>query len=163
MSETTCRCGDLDAIHQLKARYCRFLDTKDEQGWRTVFADDLVVLLDLAVSVGGKDPQTAPEITGADNFVPGVLKSLEGAATVHHCHTPEITFQSETTASGIWAMEDHLVYSDGREMFGAGHYHETYEKSDGVWRIKTLHMTRTFQRLIGDLPTAAPDHLTGTS
>jgi hypothetical protein len=33
---------DVEAIKQLKARYCRYLDTKDWNQWRTVFADDFV-------------------------------------------------------------------------------------------------------------------------
>src|SRR3984957_11665832 len=41
---------ELEAIRQLKARYCRFLDAKDADGWRSVFSDDLVVKLDMAVS-----------------------------------------------------------------------------------------------------------------
>ena len=141
---------DLEAIRQLKARYCRFLDAKDAGGWRSVFADDVVVLLDMAVSTGGADPMTAPPVEGVDNFVPMVLGSLEGAATMHHCHTPEITLTSPDTAAGIWAMEDWIVFANGNELHGAGHYHETYEKVDGAWVIKTLHLTRTIQQITGD-------------
>ncbi len=50
---------DIEAIKQLKARYCRFLDTKDIDAWRALFVDDVVVKLDMAVSAGGADPQTA--------------------------------------------------------------------------------------------------------
>ena len=141
---------ELEAIRQLKARYCRYLDTKDVESWRGVFTSDVVVTLDMAVSTGGADPQTAPPLEGVDNFVPGVLASLDNVATMHHCHTPEITLTSESAATGIWAMEDLLIFSDGREMHGAGHYHETYEKRDGSWRIKTLHLTRTILRITGD-------------
>lgn len=139
---------ELEAIRQLKARYCRFLDTKDAEGWRGVFTEDLVVTLDMAVSVGGTDPMTAPPVEGVENFVPTVLAGLAGVATMHHCHTPEITLTSASTATGIWAMEDLLIFGDGREMRGAGHYHETYEKRDGAWQIKTLHLTRTILRVV---------------
>jgi hypothetical protein len=140
---------DLEALRQLKARYCRFLDLKDAEGWRSVFAADVVVTLDMAVSTGGADPMTAPPMEGADNFVATVLGGLENAATVHHCHTPEITLTSPTTATGIWAMEDWIIFGGGQELHGAGHYHETYEKQDGTWRIKTLHLTRTVQKITG--------------
>jgi hypothetical protein len=30
-----------------------------------------------------------------------------------------------------------LRWPDGRELHGYGHYHETYEKVAGTWRIKT--------------------------
>jgi len=151
MSGEDIRAADeLEALRQLKARYCRFLDTKDVESWRGVFTTDVVVNLDMAVSVGGADPMTAPPVEGVDNFVPMVMASLENAATMHHCHTPEITLTSATTATGIWALEDWLVFADGRELHGAGHYHETYEKQDGSWRIKSLHLTRTVLKMSGD-------------
>jgi hypothetical protein len=141
---------DLEAIRQLKARYCRFLDAKDIEGWRSVFTTDVVVKLDMAVSTGGADPMTAPPVEGVDNFAPRVMASLENAATMHHCHTPEITLTSATTATGIWAMEDWVIFGTGQELHGAGHYRETYEKQDGTWRIKTLHLTRTILQITGN-------------
>ncbi|OMC31968.1 DUF4440 domain-containing protein [Mycobacterium colombiense] len=140
---------ELEDLRQLKARYCRFLDTKDVGAWRDVFAPDVVVILDMAVSTAGADPQTAAPIEGVDNFVPMVMGGLENVATKHHCHTPELTLTSATTATGIWAMEDLLIFGDGRELYGAGHYHETYEKRDGSWRIKSLHLTRTILKMTG--------------
>jgi hypothetical protein len=141
---------DLEAIRQLKARYCRFLDAKDAEGWRSVFTTDVVVTLDMAVSTAGADPMTAPPVEGVDNFVPMVLTSLENAATMHHCHTPEITLNSSTSATGIWAMEDWIIFGTGQELHGAGHYRETYEKQDDTWRIKTLHLTRTILKISGN-------------
>ncbi|WP_304110176.1 nuclear transport factor 2 family protein [Mycolicibacterium bacteremicum] len=137
---------DLEAIRQLKARYCRFLDTKDYEAWKRLFAEDVVVKLDMAISSGGADGQTAPPLRGLDEFVPVVLGGVEHAQTKHHVHTPEITLTSDTTASAIWAMEDLLLFADGGELFGAGHYHETYEKRGGDWVITSLHLTRTILR-----------------
>ncbi|OHU95656.1 nuclear transport factor 2 family protein [Mycobacterium talmoniae] len=140
--------SDIEAIRQLKARYCRFLDTKDIDAWRALFSPDVVVKLDMAVSAGGADGQTAPPLQGLEAFVPVVLGGIGEAATMHHCHTPEIALTSASTATGIWAMEDRLIFADGRELHGAGHYHESYEKRDGTWRITALHLTRTILRLI---------------
>jgi len=39
-------------------------------------------------------------------------------------------------------VADHVSFTDGRELSGFGHYHETYQKADGTWRIKTLKLTR---------------------
>jgi SnoaL-like domain len=47
---------ELEALRQLKARYCRFLDTKDVGSWRDVFTTDVVVTLDMAVSTGEPTP-----------------------------------------------------------------------------------------------------------
>jgi hypothetical protein len=56
---------------------------------------------------------------------------------------PEIDITSPTTATGIWAMEDILQIPGGENRVqGWGHYHETYERIDGRWRIKTLRLTR---------------------
>ena len=95
---------DIEAIRLLKARYCRFLDTRDIDSWRQLFAPDVVVLLDVAVSTGGADPQTMAPLVGLDAFEPVVLGGIAGAATMHHCHTPEIELTSPLRATGIWAM-----------------------------------------------------------
>ncbi len=60
-------------------------------------------------------------------------------------HMPEIELTSPTTATGIWAMEDHLSFPAGAqlaELHGYGHYHETYTKVDGTWRIATTRLAR---------------------
>ena len=124
---------DIEAIKQLKARYCRLLDTKDWDALRQVFTDDVVV--DSTAS-GGQ------VITGAATFLAFISSNLAERVTVHHCHTPEITLASPTSATGIWAMEDRVSFTDGRELSGFGHYHETYQKDDGTWRIATSALTR---------------------
>lgn len=124
---------DIEAIKQLKGRYFRTMDTKDWEGFRDVFSDD--VSIDTTDS-GGE------VVEGADKFVDFVKQSLDEAVTVHHGHTPEIEIHSPTTASGVWAMEDRLRWPNGREIQGYGHYTETYEKTGGTWRIKTSKLTR---------------------
>jgi len=124
---------DVEAIKQLKARYFRTMDTKDWPGMRAVFTDDVV--MDTTSSGGGV-------ISGADEFLAFLEPTLRDVVTVHHGHMPEIALTSPTTATGIWSMEDMLRWLDGTEMHGYGHYHETYEKTDGGWRIKTSTLTR---------------------
>jgi hypothetical protein len=53
---------------------------------------------------------------------------------------PEIELTSETTATGIWPMEDFNIWEDGSQNHGYGHYLETYEKVDGRWFIKTMQL-----------------------
>ena len=124
---------DIEAIKQLKARYCRLMDTKDWAGYRQVFTDD--VTMDTTDSGGNV-------ITGADDFLEFLVPTIGDVVTVHQCHTPEITITSPTTARGIWAMEDMLRWPDGTDMHGYGHYTETYEKAGGDWRIKSSTLTR---------------------
>ena len=124
---------DIEAIKQLKARYFRMMDTKDWDGMREVFADD--VLIDTTDS-GGR------VVAGADEFMAGLREILEDVLTVHHGHMPEIELTSATTATGVWSMEDMLRWPNGSELHGFGHYHETYEKVDGEWRIASCTLTR---------------------
>ncbi|CAN5449555.1 nuclear transport factor 2 family protein [soil metagenome] len=124
---------EIEAIKQLKARYCRYLDTKDWAGWRQLFADDFVS--DTSES-GGKI------ITGADDFVAFTRKSLRNQATVHQVHAPEIELVSPTTARGIWALEDVVRFGPGVNLRGYGHYTETYEKSGDRWLITSSTLTR---------------------
>ena len=53
MERTFGRLTSPKRFRQLKARYCRYLDTKDIEAWRSVFTTDVVVKLDMAVSTGG--------------------------------------------------------------------------------------------------------------
>ena len=124
---------DIEAIKQLKARYFRTIDTKDWSGLRQVFTDD--VAIDTTASGGSV-------ITGAEQFLAFLREAIGDVTTVHQGHTPEIELTSPATATGIWAMEDMLRWSNGSELHGYGHYHETYEKVSGGWRIKTSRLTR---------------------
>ena len=123
---------DVEEIKKLKARYFRTMDTKDWDAMRAVFTDDVVAD---TTEAGG------PAITGADEFVAFLEQTLGNATTVHQGHMPEIDVTSPTTASGVWALHDIVIWPSGR-LEGAGHYHETYEKTDGTWRIKSLRLTR---------------------
>jgi len=62
--------------------------------------------------------------------------------TVHHGHMPEIRLTSDTTATGIWALQDTIIWPDGSRLLGSGHYHESYELVEDEWRIKELTLTR---------------------
>lgn len=124
---------DLRAIEELKARYCRTLDTKRWEDFRAVFTDDFVSDTSAA---GG------PVIEGGDEFVAFVQRSLRKAVTVHQVQQPELALSSATTASGTWAMRDVVRFAPGVTLRGYGHYLETYEKVDGHWLIASSKLTR---------------------
>lgn len=126
---------DIEAIKQLKARYCRLLDAKDWTAWRGLFADDFVS--DTAES-GGE------VITGADAFIDYLRAHLGKPTqpTVHQVHAPEIELTSPTTATGIWALQDVVRLAPGVNLLGYGHYHETYVKIDGRWYLRSSKLTR---------------------
>lgn len=133
--------ADRISLCEGKARYCRFLDTKD---W-TAFADLMTEDYELDVSDGtGLDP-----IRGREAAVDMTRKSVGEAKTCHHVHSPEIALQGDD-ARVIWAMEDRVIWSDDRpSMTGYGHYHERWVRQNGDWKIATLKLTRLFLDISG--------------
>ena len=128
----------VEDIRRLKAAYFRCMDTKDWDGFRDVFADDAE--MDMRAEAGD-----AGLVHGNQAIADFVRGAVGNVVTVHHGHMSEIEVTSPTTATGIWAMEDKLRWPSGGslgEMHGYGHYHETYAKVDGHWRIRTLTLTR---------------------
>lgn len=132
---------EIENLKQLKARYCRLLDAKDWSAWRGVFTEDFVS--DTSES-GGK------RIAGVDDFIDFVRKNLGARhqTTVHQVHAPELELTSATTARGIWALEDFVRFGPFLNLRGYGHYHETYEKVDGQWHIKSSRLTRLREDIV---------------
>jgi hypothetical protein len=131
----------IEAIKQLKARYCRYLDTKDWAAWRAIFTHDFV---SDTTDAGGK------LIIGADEFVAFTRKSIgrPSQATAHQVHAPEIELTSATAARGVWALQDVVRFGPGVTLVGYGHYHETYENVAGQWLIKSSKLTRLREDIV---------------
>ena len=127
------RFEDYEAIKKLKARYFRFLDTKQWRSFGELFAED-------AFLVSAETGQ--PTVRGRQAIVDRVRDFVKDAVTVHQGHMPEIDLTSETTATGIWALNDIVIWPNGVRLDGYGHYHETYRKADGEWRIASSTLTR---------------------
>ena len=144
----------IEAIRQLKARYCRFVDTKQWERLKALFAPD--AQFDGFGSVpDGTDPAT---------FVSAISKRLAQAITVHHVHAPEIVFLEPQRARGVWAMMDYVDFQAGgqakgtgagRGWIGWGYYEEEYACLDGVWLISYMRLTRQrMDELTADHPEA---------
>ncbi len=132
-SSSTLAFADWLAIHNLKARYCRCLDTKDWAGYASCFTQDLI--LDTTLAGGAR-------VEGREAAVAYVRSSItEDTITTHHVHNPEITLDGDT-ATAIWAMQDRNIWPNGRSLLGFGHYHEKYRRVDGEWKIAESKLTR---------------------
>jgi hypothetical protein len=143
------RLNQLEALKGLKARYCRYCDNKDWDNFLALFTKDAVFDVRTGASPDGdmsNDRFTDSGLqVGIENISAFVLSMSANIISVHHCHTPEIEIKSDTTATGIWAMEDRLQFSGDvaiKSLHGFGHYNETYERVDGTWLIKTLRLSR---------------------
>ena len=141
--------AEIEEIKQLKARYFRFLDTKDWAAFRDLFTDDCKHWLPQESAV--------PFMTNVDYF-PMNEQLLTPGVTTHHGHMPEITFSSDTDAEGIWSMFDYVQIEppSGRvSIMGYGHYYETYRKcDDGKWRISSKRNERL---RLDQVPWTLPD------
>ncbi len=131
----------IEDIRAVKARYCRLLDSKDWAGFAALFTEDAV--MDVREDTGN------PPITGIAAIVAQVRFAVDDAATSHQVHTPEISFDDEDSAAGVWAMQDRVVWQPGKSpipgvasITGYGQYHETYRREGDVWKIAALRLSR---------------------
>ncbi|WP_173922437.1 nuclear transport factor 2 family protein [Agromyces sp. Marseille-P2726] len=142
---------EIESIRQLKARYFRTLDTKDWDGFKAVFTEDAAIgpidngFTPELLALRSPDEQKPVAASGIDAFVERVATNIGPLISTHHGHQPEIEVTGDDEASGIWAMEDVLVWpADGYRLRGTGHYWETYRKVDGEWRIASMKLTRLY-------------------
>lgn len=135
------RLAAIEAIKMVKAKYFYGLDHKDWDLWRReVWAADASLLV----------PESRDEPwTGIENIIAWVSASTADQISVHHGHMPIIEITSDTTATGIWAMEDRLfrtkeypLEGGHTHLHGFGHYRETYVRTHAGWRIQSTQLTR---------------------
>ena len=139
------------AILETKAKYCRFMDTKQWQRWSELFTADIHMDVSEDVTSDIGSPITA----GIDACVAQVSTMVGAATTVHQVHSPEIEFTSNTCANVIWAMSDIVVWPEDveppltsiRSIHGYGHYHETYKLTGTEWKIASLKLTRLYRAI----------------
>lgn len=146
---------DLYEIQLLKARYLRYMDTKQWDKYRELFTDDLKYYIDSS----WRPESTTPTFSSADELVGYLRKSQPSKITVHQCHSPEIEFVDENTATGIWPL---FSWTDEPSRDFAvknyGYYFEEYVRgSDGTWRISSIHLTRLRQNNVSPQPSEPRD------
>jgi hypothetical protein len=126
---------DIEQIKQLKARYFRYMDTRDWARHPTSFTED-------CRHIGYKGEGSVMD--RYEDYVTFLRSGLEPGRSVHHGHMPEITLTSPTEAEGTWAMFDYVENTgpNPRRMMGYGHYHETYRKEAGEWKISSKRLVR---------------------
>src|SRR6056300_611103 len=90
------------AICQLKASYCRTLDTKDWNAYTALFTEDYVL-----------DVQGVEPIHGRDQAMAFVQNTLATTDTAHQVHTPEIEVNGDE-AYGIWPLQDRNTWREPR-------------------------------------------------
>lgn len=141
---------DIEELRLLKANYFYNLDHKLWDDWIALFTEDTVLRVDSVRSIRDGEGGPTRIFEGAAAVVEFVSKHSRSATaeTVHHGHTFQYGFLSDTKAWGRWAMQDIVDHKDGL-LKGYGHYRETYRKVDGAWKFTSIHLTRLRYSCIG--------------
>lgn len=131
---------DREEIRTVKARYCRFLDTKDWDNFIALFTVDAV--MDVQEDSGN------PPLRGRAAILDQVRLAVDHARTAHQVHFSEIELRGDE-AHVITPMQDRVVWEAGKShvpgaqsITGFGHYTETYVRQDGEWKIAYLKLSR---------------------
>jgi hypothetical protein len=129
----------IEAIKTVFARRLRYMDTGQWHLYAGLHTPDAV----------SETFSHAPSVVGAQAIADAIRNYMTGGiapiTSVHHAHTPEIELLSDSEATGIWPMEDHLWWRNGAQeehLHGYGHYHERYRRVDGQWLIAWRKLTR---------------------
>ena len=135
---------EIEEIKQLKARYFRFLDSKNWNDLADCLAHDVLFSY----------PPQEIKVEGRAALIENFKKRHAITQTAHTGSMPEIELIDGNNAKGIWFMTDYIVtpLEDGKTISqGFGHYFETYQKERSKWKIKTILL----ERLIITQPDAA--------
>ena len=135
------RLKDIEEIKNLKGQYFRCLDGKFWDELETTLSPNIVT----SYSDGKLVFHGPKEVT--DYFKKTMPKE---EISMHMVHTPEITIDSDTTATGRWYLEDKLIFTEGSKYAGAGvnggaFYTDKYEKVDGKWYILETGYLRVYE------------------
>lgn len=133
------RLMDIEAIKQLKHAYFRCVDTANLEELATLFHDDVTVHF-----VGGGYEWN---VQGKADYVKNISASFSRESVGHHNgHHPEIQMISETEATGMWYLADHMwILNHNRLTQGTALYWDRYLKVDGKWLIKDTKYERIYE------------------
>lgn len=131
--------SDIEEIKILKHRYFRGIDTADMALLSGLFTEDV------ACTYNGGTYKVS--FKGRDAMLEFLANSFHSrAAAMHHGHMPEITMTGDTTASGIWYLEDVFIdLAKDTHTFGTAIYTDTYRCVGGTWKIETTYYDRVVE------------------
>ena len=130
----------IELIKRLKHKYMRALDTNNWTELAECFAPDAVSNYD-----SGKY-----SFEGRDNIIDFLKEFMDKPTQVthHHAHHPEIDITGDTTAKGIWCLQDMVIDLDANTTLrGTAVYHDEYVKIDGEWKIKLTGYDRVYEEI----------------
>jgi hypothetical protein len=141
---------DIEGIKQLKARYFRFFDAKDWDGFVSVLSDDLrftFVQADLAHYPPDYAAFVTPEgdlTLDRDHLMSWLTVASAPYETLHHGHMPEVTITGPERATAIWRITDLIRWPGEPAVWlrGYGRYDEEYARTADGWRLRRSRYDR---------------------
>ena len=133
---------DLEEIKKLKYRYFRAMTYNDHEALKETLTADVVT----SYSDGKYVFEDRAQLLG---FLIESHDPNAGIIAYWMAGMPEITLESETKATAIWAMYHHFFSHKAGfvdEMFV--YYDDEYRKEDGVWRISKTGYTRVLNQIL---------------
>jgi SnoaL-like domain len=152
----------VEEIKKLKSKYFRSMDLKDEALYRTLLTEDFTfeapnIITDPVTGYSPyPDPMSGP-VVGREACASGVFAAVAHPdhCSVHIGHMPDIDILDPDHATGIWTMTDVVNFPgpDGTvTLIGYGHYHDTFRREAGVWKMASV----TLKRIRIDYPFEMP-------
>ena len=128
---------DIEAIKRLKAKYFRCVDKKLWEEMETVLTEDAVADYGMGIEL----------LQGRKAIVEFLKKNLgrDSMISAHQGHNPEIDITSDTTAKGVWVLNDRLIIQTIATSSAWRYYEDEYIKANGEWKKKSTKITNILE------------------
>ena len=128
---------DIEAIKKLKAKYFRCVDKKLWEEMETVLTEDAVADYGMGIEL----------LQGRKEITEFLKKNLDrdSMISVHQGHNPEIEITSDTTARGVWVLNDRLIIQTIATLNGWRYYEDEYVKVNGEWKKKSTKIANILE------------------
>jgi hypothetical protein len=128
---------DTEAIKKLKAKYFRCVDKKLWDEMEEVWVEDAVADYGMGIEL----------LQGIKAIMEFLKKNLDrdSMISVHQGHNPEIEITSDTTARGVWVLNDRLIIQTIATLNGWRYYEDEYVKVNGEWKKKSTKITNILE------------------
>ncbi len=121
---------DLEAIKQLKARYCHLVDAGSWDELAQLFTEDAVC-----------DYGFFGRYEGRDRIINGFFRELVSSASsfnAHMVHNPVIEVHRDS-ASGAWYLTaQSTIQPANQAVWVMGIYHDEFRRVAGKWKLSSL-------------------------
>jgi SnoaL-like domain len=136
----------LEEIKLLRTRWSRLVDELRWSELDQVLTEDAVLDLSGTSQLPHKQGLPKPQPVHGARRICQYLEQRNGhiPEQLHIVSLPEIEFQSDTEATGVWRQESFVkqaVGVDGKCGIAYGTIHDTYRKVDGHWLMHTMQVS----------------------